>query len=132
MSQLNIFIIETVDSDCKVWEYATANGQARRWRSEFAGFGMIPQDDRQQREGHEDSNDVPGIDGHTALGAMVHCPDINGCGEDTDDQIGKHKRIHGVGKSLARSKLIKRHTRPTMTPARKTEGVITSVVFGIT
>ena len=62
---------------------------------------------------------------------MAHRPDINGCGDDTDDQIGKHERIHGVGKFLARSMLRKRHTRPTMTPARKTEGVIKSVVFGI-
>jgi hypothetical protein len=132
MSQLGIFMIETVDSECKVWEYATTNGRAKRRRSEFAGFGMIPQDDRKQCEGNEDSKYVPQVDRHNALGAMAHRPDIHGCGDDTDDQIGKHEQIHGVGTSLTRSKLIKRHTRPTMTPARKTEGVITSVLFGIT
>jgi hypothetical protein len=55
MSQLGIFIIETVDSDCKVWEYATTNGRARRRRSEFAGFGMIPQADREQRESNNET-----------------------------------------------------------------------------
>jgi hypothetical protein len=62
MSQLGVFNIETDDSDCKVWEYATMNGRARRRRSEFSRFGMIPQDDRQQREGNEDSKYIPGID----------------------------------------------------------------------
>ena len=93
---------------------------------------MIEEDDRQQRKDDNETEHVPGIDGHRALGAMAHRPDINGCGDDTDDQICKQKWIHGVGNSLARSKLIRRHTRPTMTPARKAEGVITLVVFGIT
>jgi hypothetical protein len=131
-SQLGEFNIETVDSDCKVWAYATTNGRARRRRSAFAGFGMIPQDDREQRESNEDANYIPGIDSHRALGAMAHRPDIHGCGDDTDDQICKQKWIHGVGKSLARSKLIRRHTKPTMVPARKAEGEITLVVCGIT
>ena len=96
MSQLGIFIIETVDSDCKVWEYATTNGRPRRQRSEFAGFGMIPQDDREQRDGNDDTENVPGIDGHKVLGAMAYRPDIHACGDDTDDQIRKQKWIHGV------------------------------------
>jgi hypothetical protein len=104
----------------------------REGRLVFPGFGVIPEDDRQQREGDDDTEYVPGIDGHGVLGAMAYRPDINGCGDDTDDQIRKQKWIHGVGNSLARSKLIRRHTRPTMTPARKAEGVITLVVFGIT
>jgi hypothetical protein len=107
MSQLGIFIIETVDSDGKVWEYATTNGRARRRKSEFAGFGMIEEDDRQQREGDDETEHVPGIDGHRALGAMAYRPDIHGCGDDTDDQIRKQQWIHGVGNSLARSKLMR-------------------------
>jgi hypothetical protein len=93
---------------------------------------MIEEDDRQQREGNDDTENVPGVDGHRTLGVMAYRPDIHGCGDDTDDQISKQERIHGVGNSLARSKLIRRHTRPTMTPARKAEGEIKVVVLGIT
>jgi hypothetical protein len=93
---------------------------------------MIEEDDRQQREGDDNTENVPGIDGHTTLGAMAYRPDIHGCGDDTDDQIRKQKWIHRIGNSLARSTLIRRHTRPTMAPARNAEGVIKLVVFGIT
>jgi hypothetical protein len=55
----------------------------------FPGFGVIPEDDRQQRKGDDDTENVPGVDSHGALGAMVYRPDIHGCGDDTDDQIGK-------------------------------------------
>ena len=58
------------------------------------------------------------------LGPVPDRPDINGCDDDTDHEIGQHQRIHRVGASRARSRLIRRHTTPTMTPDRKTGGVI--------
>jgi hypothetical protein len=67
---------------------------------------MVPEDDREQCEGDDETEHVPEIDGHRVLGAMAYRPDIHGCGDDTDDQIRKHKWIHGVGHALARSTLI--------------------------
>jgi hypothetical protein len=65
------------------------------------------------------------------LGAVAQRPDVNACGDDTNDQIGKHEGIHRVGDSLARSRLIRRHTRPTMTPAKNTGRVIRPALLGM-